>query len=343
MSLAATGTDKQLADAARAGDRVALSLLVERHRPLLLSVCRRMTRDAQAAEDAAQEAILQALLHLDRLRRPERFGQWLVGISLNVCRVALRRRSADAWSLEALSGGRARPEPTDEGLGPEEIAEAECVASRVRDAVAALPAGQRSAVLLYYLAGLTYRETAAHLGIGTGSLKSRLHKARVTMGRRLLEFWKEEGMVGERERVRVRVADVRRRKREDEPELYIVMLEEESGDRALPIWVGPAEGTFIATQIEKLDAARPLTLVFAAELLEACRTRLRECLIARLAESTFYATVVIEAPDGVKDVDAAKRCDRSRIGDRSAHFRCLRSIRCGGGRCAEKARGGGRC
>jgi len=304
MGVTGKDSDDQLVEAARYGDRAALSLLVERHRPLLLSMCRRMTGDMQAAEDAAQEAVLQALLHLDRLRRPERFGQWLFGIGLNVCRVALRRRSADAWSLDAVIGGRTGPEPADESPGPEEIAEAESVASRVRGAVAALPAGQRAAVLLYYLGGLTYLETAAHLGISTGSLKSRLHKARSAMGRHLLSLWKEEAMVGEQERVRVRVADVRRRKREDEPELYIVLLEEESGGKRLPIWVGPAEGTFIATQIENLNAARPLTLVFAAELLGACRARLRECLIARLAESTFYATAVIEAPDGVKEVDA---------------------------------------
>jgi RNA polymerase sigma-70 factor (ECF subfamily) len=118
MSLATTDTDSRLVEAARAGDRAALSLLVERHRPLLLSVCRRVTGDPQAAEDAAQEAILQALLHLDRLRRPERFGQWLAGIGLNVCRVAIRRRSADSWSLDAVVGGRVGPEPRDEGPGP---------------------------------------------------------------------------------------------------------------------------------------------------------------------------------------------------------------------------------
>src|SRR6266545_6636693 len=105
MSLAATGNDKELVDAARAGDRAAVSLLVERHRPLLLAVCRRMTCDPQAAEDAAQEAVLQALLHLDRLRRPERFGQWLVGIGLNVCRHWLRERGRGPESWEVLVGG----------------------------------------------------------------------------------------------------------------------------------------------------------------------------------------------------------------------------------------------
>jgi hypothetical protein len=97
---------------------------------------------------------------------------------------------------------------------------------------------------------------------------------------------------------------VRRRKKEDGQELYIVLLEDESGERRLPIWVGPAEGTFVATQLENLNAARPLTLVFAAELLKGCRAGLRECLITRLTESTFYATAVIEAPDGIKQVDA---------------------------------------
>ena len=66
-------TDAALVTAAREGDKGAFAALLERHRPLLLALCQRTLRDAALAEDAAQEASLQALLGLDHLRHPERF------------------------------------------------------------------------------------------------------------------------------------------------------------------------------------------------------------------------------------------------------------------------------
>ena len=81
-----TASDSQLVLAARDGDREAFATLLDRHRSVLLALCRRMLGDALAAEDAAHEAILQALLCLERLRLPEKFGPWLCGIGLNVCR-----------------------------------------------------------------------------------------------------------------------------------------------------------------------------------------------------------------------------------------------------------------
>lgn len=105
------GSDTTLVDAARDGDGEAFSVLVERSRPMLLSLCTRMLHDPGLAEDAAQEAVLRALLSLDRLREPSRFGPWLVSIGLNVCRQWLRYRARDAWSLDALLGGRQMDEP----------------------------------------------------------------------------------------------------------------------------------------------------------------------------------------------------------------------------------------
>ena len=98
-------------------------------------------------EDAAQEAVLVAMVSLDRLERPERFGAWLGGIGLNVRRRWRRDQAREAWSLAALTGGGAGPDPVPDE--PAERAEAAEAARRVRRAVERLPAGQRAAVVLF--------------------------------------------------------------------------------------------------------------------------------------------------------------------------------------------------
>jgi hypothetical protein len=63
-------SDPDLLERARAGDRVALGLLIERRMPLVLHVCRRMVGSRGGREDSVQEAALQAMLGLDTLRDP---------------------------------------------------------------------------------------------------------------------------------------------------------------------------------------------------------------------------------------------------------------------------------
>ena len=164
-------SDAELMLAAQGGDNVAL--------------CRRALGDPVLSEDATQEAALTAMLNLDRLQRADRFGPWLGGIGLNICRRLLRERSRDAWSWEALHGGRREPGIPDRAPGPEELAEAADIATRTQDAVAVLPPGQRAAVVLFYLSDMTHAETAALLGIEVNAVKTRLHKARKTLKQQL--------------------------------------------------------------------------------------------------------------------------------------------------------------
>jgi DNA-directed RNA polymerase specialized sigma24 family protein len=99
-------SDEALVADARAGDRDAFAKLVVRHHRLLLLLCERTLGNTGLADDAAQEAVLQALLGLDRLKRPAKFGAWLAGIGLNVCRRWLRARAATSFSLDGLLGGQ---------------------------------------------------------------------------------------------------------------------------------------------------------------------------------------------------------------------------------------------
>lgn len=286
--------DAALVAAARRGDRRAFAQLIERHHPQVLATCRRMTCEPETAAEAAQEAVVHALLGLDRLRDDARFGAWLTGIALNVCRRALRERGRAPSSLDELAA---------QAPGPPELAERAALAARVREAIAALPPGQRRAVVLFYLAGLTHAEVAGHLATRVGSVKTRLHKARSNLARRLIDLNREDlAMTEETTAVPMEVADVRRTAGSEETgPRHVVLLEETGGDRRLPIWVGPPEATAMTIVLQDVELPRPGPYHFASSLLAAAGTRLREVRITRLTEATFYARAVLA--DGT-EVDA---------------------------------------
>ena len=257
-----TMSDVDLVRAARAGDRVAFASLVERHYPLLLRMCARVAGDA---EDAAQEAVLRAMLSLDRLASPAKFGSWLVGIGLNVAREQPRRPPVGGGQISA-----AVPSPVA-------AAEAREVAERVRAAIASLPPGQRDAVTLFYLAGLTHAETAAYLGTAVSAVKTRLHKARASLRPHLIDL-QEHPMIP------ATITDVRR-----DGDKRIVVLD--AGGHELPIWIGAPEADNLVQVMEKVELPRPGTYHFAQSLLGAAGAAVERVVITRLADDIFYASV----------------------------------------------------
>jgi RNA polymerase sigma factor (sigma-70 family) len=267
-------SDAVLVRRARGGDRDAFAALVDRHHAVLVRSCRRMI-GAQGAADAAQDAVVTAMLSLDRLRRPEAFGAWLVGIGLNACRAQLRGSDPLTRARHVRGSDPLRV------AEPHESAVASEIASRVRFAIDSLPKGQREAVTLYYLAGLTQAEAADHLGIPPGAVKARLHKARASLRARLEPLRRERSM-----QVEMQVADIRRA-----GERHILMLE--GGGRELKIWIGAPEASAIAVLLEDVQLPRPGTHHLAAALLAATGSSVSEVRITRLAESTFYAGVAL--------------------------------------------------
>ncbi len=99
--------------------------------------------------------------------------------------------------------------------------------------------------------------------------------------------------------VKVTIADVIKQERG-----CVVVLLDEAGHRALPIWVGPWEGAALATGLRELPVSRPLTFTFLANLLEAADTEVEEVRIEALKEDTFYAVTKLRSGDRVREVDA---------------------------------------
>jgi RNA polymerase sigma factor (sigma-70 family) len=165
--------DDDLVRLARDGDPAAFRLLVERHVSMARARAARLCPRPEDADDAVQDAFLQAFIVLDRLRDPDRFAGWLGGIVANVCR-AQRRRAP----LTLLGDWPEKMHPASVGSLPSaEDLDREDALGR---AVAGLPPGQRQAVTLFYYAD----QPADHIAVTPGAAKASLHKAR----RRLREY-----------------------------------------------------------------------------------------------------------------------------------------------------------
>ncbi len=84
----------------------------------------------------------------------------------------------------------------------------------------------------------------------------------------------------------------------------ILILKEEGGERTLPIWIGLLEATAIATEMEKLQFARPMTHDLAINLLRAAGVKLLRIDVTDLKDNTYYAEITIEAGGNIMKVDS---------------------------------------
>jgi RNA polymerase sigma factor (sigma-70 family) len=282
--------------------------LLRRHGDTAAALATRVLGSPDLARDAVQEAAVAVMTDLGRLRSPDRFGAWFCGITLNVARRWLRQLRPELSGLGADLPA-AVPDPA-------EAAEAADTAARVRDAIGSLADGQRDAVRLFYLQGLSHREVAAELGISVGAVKARLHQARAALAPKLSQLRtvhkeSEEETVAEGTQAgtggwsEVRVAEIRQSPEED-PRLrkYVMVLAERAGDRTLPIWIGPAEAMALALALESVETPRPFPYKLAAGLVEAAGSRVSEVRVTRLNDAVFYASVLVPGPDGTREVDA---------------------------------------
>ena len=293
----ADSTDSQatadLVTAARAGDHAAFADLIQRHYPMVYALCTRALGDADLARDAAQEAAVTAMLGLARLRHDDRFGAWLAGIALNLCRRLLRDRDWAAFSLDALLEDQLISEPAGTGPDPAEAAAAAAVSRRIKDAVSALPPGQRQAAEAYYLTGLTQAETAARLRIPAGAVKARLHKARTALRASLRDYQPERHAAMTTEMVPVTISGVVKRILTAGESSYYIELTETDGDRQMRILVGQAEAHALAISRNGNELPRPMTYQFIAALLAATGATLQEIRVTRLTDGIFYAQVLL--------------------------------------------------
>jgi RNA polymerase sigma-70 factor (ECF subfamily) len=156
-------------------DEAAFELLVRRHGPMVLGVCRRAVRNEADAEDAFQATFLVFVLKAQSIRPRANVGNWLYGVAHNTALKAramnLRRRHKER---EAGEAGHTTP---DETWSP--------LLELLDEELSALPARYRTPIVLCDLEGLPYRVAAARLGCPRGTLSGRLTRGRALLARRI--------------------------------------------------------------------------------------------------------------------------------------------------------------
>jgi RNA polymerase sigma-70 factor (ECF subfamily) len=182
----AAGDSAEFVARLRAGDRRAFEELVRAHQHRVYGLALRMLGDAAEAQDVAQEAFLRAHRGLAEFRGDARLSTWLYTIASRLC---LNRLAGSERRL-TRSGDEALDRVVDVRPGPDEALERDELDAALHRAIAELPEERRVVVVLRDVDGLAYEEIAEILALPVGTVRSRLHRARLDLRDKLERFLK---------------------------------------------------------------------------------------------------------------------------------------------------------
>lgn len=176
--------DTALLDRARSGDRAALETLLARHQRRVYRFGLKMCRDEEDAKDVLQETLLAVARTVKDFRGASSVSTWLYTIARSFC-IKKRRRSKFApeheESLDARAPGTEARQVADEARGPDESLAGRQIEAALEQAIGALDPMYREVLVLRDVEGLTAPEVGEVMGLTVEAVKSRLHRARVSV------------------------------------------------------------------------------------------------------------------------------------------------------------------
>jgi RNA polymerase sigma-70 factor (ECF subfamily) len=194
---AAADEDRRLVDRAQTGDVRAFEALVRRYERWVFTLALRMVGDRADAEDIAQEVFLKAYRGLSGFRGGSRFSTWLYAIASHHClnhlasRDVRARRAARVGNPAGADGETSTPavdRVADDAPGPDAALERRDLRRMIQSALASLTEEHRIVLILRDIHGMSYDEIAENLGVELGTVRSRLHRARMELKTRLAPY-----------------------------------------------------------------------------------------------------------------------------------------------------------
>jgi len=163
----------ELIQRALRGDIEAWGEIVRRYKEAVFGIAFGILGNAHDAEDATQDAFIRAYENLERYDLKRKFSTWIFTITANICKNKLRRERffAPLKDVAQLFGGE----------DPAEQLEREERQLLVQEALAALDEKYRAPLVLRYYGDLEYKEIAEVLGMPEGTVKTRIHRAKLQL------------------------------------------------------------------------------------------------------------------------------------------------------------------
>ena len=173
--------DETLIQRTLRGDRAAFGDLVRRYQDRLYNTVYRLTDQPDDALDVLQEAFLNAYGSLDRFKGDSKFFTWLYRIAVNVA-ISHRRKRRDSLSRDGVEGMSAT-EPSDQSFDhrPGDRIERREEEQQLHCALNRLNPDFRAVLVLRDIDGQKYEEIAAVLDLPIGTVRSRIHRARLEL------------------------------------------------------------------------------------------------------------------------------------------------------------------
>ncbi|AFY69535.1 RNA polymerase, sigma subunit, ECF family [Thalassoporum mexicanum PCC 7367] len=175
-------------------DKSAFAELMRRYQPFVDQVLYKLAPDWQDRADLAQEVWLRVYRNVKRLQEPEKFRSWLSRITTNLFYDELRKRKRVGRSISidapvrTGSGDEMEWELPSDDPGPVENLSTREFYEQLHKAIADLPEGFRSTIVLREIQGLSYEEIAEITGVSLGTVKSRIARARAKLQAQLQPY-----------------------------------------------------------------------------------------------------------------------------------------------------------
>jgi len=184
--------DMYLVAAAKDGDQQAYTELCRRHSQVIFRTVLRITGNTADAEDALQEALLKAYIHIGGFEGRSAFSSWLTRIAINSALMLSRKKRSqpvDSFESDSDIDDFKLPEPMETSYNPEESCIQNALENELDHAIRYLSPTLRAVVQIRYREDASISEIAKILGISESAVKSRLLRARSKLRRHLGPNW----------------------------------------------------------------------------------------------------------------------------------------------------------